>query len=290
MKRTLMKHAAPLALTTALLAGPAQAQKFDSITDGLTDALQTAIDLLPPDVTNVRLGLGPVIAPDYEGSDDYNIDPVPAVSLRYGNFLEVDNNEVKVTAFNRLFNTSTNMGGGSSLRAGPLIRLDFGRDETDSPDLRGMGDVDMALELGAFVSYQWQGGTRVRLRARHDVIKGHGGMLAIADVIQPFIRSARFTLGGIVQATWASGPYMRSYFGVTAAQAAASGYPVYRPTSGLKDINAGLNASYRIADRWSVVTNVNYKRLMGDAADSPIVRIAGSPNQMNYSAFVVYSF
>lgn len=288
MKNTLSRHAAPVALAVILLAAPARAQNFDSLTDGLTDALQTAIDLLPSDVTNVRLGLGPVIAPDYEGSDDYNVDPVPAVSLRYGNFLEVDNNEVKVTAFNRLFNA--NMGGGSSLRAGPLVRIDFGRDEADSPDLRGMGDVDIALELGAFVSYQLESGTRVRVRVRHDVIKGHSGTLAIADVIQPFIRSGRFVLGGVVQATWASGPYMRSYFGVNAAQAAASGYPVYRPGSGFKDINAGLNGNYRLAERWSVVANVNYKRLIGGAADSPIVRIAGSPNQMNYSAFVVYAF
>jgi outer membrane scaffolding protein for murein synthesis (MipA/OmpV family) len=290
MKSSFLKHAAPVALGVMLLAKPAQSQSFDNLTEGLTDALQTAIDLLPPDVTNVRLGLGPVISPDYEGSDDYDIDPVPAVSLRYGNFLEVDNNEVKLTAFNRLLRADANMGGGSSLRAGPLIRIDFGRDQSDSPDLAGMGDVNVALELGAFVSYQLPGGTRLRLRARHDVIDGHGGMLAIADVIQPFIRTAQFVLGGIVQATWASGPYMRSYFGVTPGQALASGYPVFTPGSGFKDINAGLNANYRIADRWSLVANINYKRLIGSAADSPIVRLAGSPNQMNYSAFVVYAF
>ena len=57
-----------------------------------------------------------------------------------------------------------------------------------------------------------------------------------------------------------------------------------------KTLNAGLNANYRLADRWSLVSSVNYKRLLGGAADSPIVRLAGSPNQMNYSAFVVYSF
>ena len=90
--------------------------------------------------------------------------------------------------------------------------------------------------------------------------------------------------------TWATGPYMRSLFGVTPVQAAASGYPAFTPGSGFKDVTCGLNGHYRIAARWSVVANVSYKRLIGDAADSPIVRIAGTPNQTSFSSFLVYSF
>ena len=83
---------------------------------------------------------------------------------------------------------------------------------------------------------------------------------------------------------------MRSLFGVTPVQAAASGYPAFTPGSGFKDVTCGLNGHYRIAARWSVVANVSYKRLIGDAADSPIVRIAGTPNQTSFSSFLVYSF
>jgi outer membrane protein len=153
-----------------------------------------------------------------------------------------------------------------------------------------MGNVGTALELGAFVSYTFPGGSRVRLRARHDVISGHGGAIATADYLVPLLRTNRVTLGAIVAGTWASGAYMRSYFGVNAAQSAASGYPIFNATSGFKDVNTGLNAIYMIAQQWSVVGNVSYKRLIGQAADSPIVRIAGSPNQMNYAAYLVYSF
>jgi len=268
----------------------AGAQDFDRIAAGLTDTLQTAIDMLPEDVTNVRLGLGPVMAPDYEGSNSYNIDPVPVVSLRYKNFLEVDNNEVKITAFNRLFNTNTNMGGGRSLRAGPLVSINFGRSQKASPDLAGMGSVGTAFELGGFVSYTFSPDSRVRLRARQDVASGHNGATVMADYAHTFIRTAKYALGGSVSGTWATGPYMRSFFGVTPAQAAASGYPVFTPGSGFKDMTFGLNGNYRIAARWALVANASYKRLVGAAADSPIVRIAGTPNQMSFSTFVVYSF
>ncbi len=281
--------AAPFILAAALSAAPASAQNFDRISTSLTDTLQTAVDMLPEGVTNVRLGLGPVIAPDYEGSNNYNIDAVPAISLRYRNLIEVDNNEVKVIAFRRLLTSGTDASGGS-IRVGPLVRIDFGRSAGDSPDLKGMGNVGTSLELGAFVAYTTAGGARIRLRARHDVVSGHGGGLVSADYAQPFIRTERFVLSGTVAGTWTTGKYMRSFFGVTPVQAAASGYPVFTPGSGFKDINGGLNALYQISPQWSVVADANYKRLLGGAADSPIVRIAGSPNQMAYSAFVVYSF
>jgi outer membrane protein len=289
-KSFLRLSGAAFVLAMAAGASPARAQNFDSITSGLTDTLQTAIDLLPEDVTNVRLGLGPVIAPSYEGSDEYNIDPVPVVSLRYKNFLEVDNNEIKLTALNRLFSAGSRMRDGSSLRLGPLVSINFGRDEDASADLTGMGNVGTSLELGGFISFAFSPTSRIRLRARHDVVGGHGGATAVADFSQTFIRSTNFALGGRVGGTWASGPYMRSFFGVSPAQAARSGYPVFRPSAGFKDVNFALDGNYRIATQWSLVANVSYKRLLGQAADSPIVRLAGSPNQMLYSTYLVYSF
>ncbi len=197
---------AALLAVTAVATPRAQAQDFDRIATGLTDSLQTAIDMLPEGVTNVRLGLGPVIAPDYEGSNNYNVDPVPIVSLRYKNFLEVDNNEVKVTAYNRQFNANTNMGGGRSLKAGPLVSINFGRSQKASPDLAGMGNVGTAFELGGFVSYSFSPDSRVRLRARQDVASGHNGATVKADFSQTFIRTPKYALGGSFAGTWATGP------------------------------------------------------------------------------------
>ena len=83
---------------------------------------------------------------------------------------------------------------------------------------------------------------------------------------------------------------MRPYFGVSTAQAAASGYPVFRPGAAFKDVSLSLSGNYAIAPRWSVVGSAGYKRLMGGAADSPLVRLAGSASQTSFSAFVVYQY
>ncbi len=117
---SLYVSAAAFILAAALPAAGARAQNFERVATGITDSLQTAIDFLPEDVTNVRLGLGP----DYEGSNNYNIDPVPVVSLRYKNFLEVDNNEVKLTAFKRLFDSTTGNPNGNGLHFGAAVTAD----------------------------------------------------------------------------------------------------------------------------------------------------------------------
>ena len=278
-----------LMAAVAIPQSAAQAQHFRDFATGISDVLQVAVDMLPADVTSVRLGLGPAYHTDYEGSDHATVSAVPVISLRYRNILEVDNNEVKFTAFNQMFNSDMRVGG-SALRAGPLASINFGRKPSDSYDLRGMGKVGTAFELGGFVTYVLENGARVRLRARQDVAGGHSGALVTLDLTQGFIRSDKFVLGGSISGTWASGPYMRSYFGVTPAQAVTSKYPVYTPGGALKDISLGLSANYQIAGAWTLVTGAGFEHLLGAAADSPLVRLVGSRNQLSFNTFVVYQF
>lgn len=275
----------------ALLAAttPAKAQNVNDFATGMTDTLQAAIDLLPQEITNIRLGLGPSFSPRYEGDDKLKFSILPAISLRYEDLVEVNNNEVRLIAFNRLFNADTGDDARGNLRIGPTVSIDFGRDEDDSPDLTGLGNIGTSLELGAFVSYT-QGRMRLRARARHDVISGHDGGSVRLDAAYTVFQSAPVALGVNVTSTWVTGRYMRSFFGVTPAQSAASGLPVFNPSSGFKDVGAEINANYTFASQWALVANAGYKRLLGDAADSPLVTLRGSANQLAFRTFLVYSF
>ncbi len=287
--KTSIARAGFAALLGALFAGPAQAQNFNDFATSMTDTLQAAIDLLPQEISNIRLGLGPSLSPYYEGDDKYKTSIIPAISLRYQDLVEVNNNEVRLIAFNRLFNADSGNVAGGNLRVGPTVSIDFGRDEDTSPDLTGLGDVGTSLELGAFVSYT-QGRMRLRARARHDIIDGHGGGTLRLDAAYTVFQAAPVALGVNVTSTWATGSYMRSYFGVSPGQAAASGLPVYAPGSGFKDVGAEINANYVFASQWALVTTAGYKRLIGGAADSPLVRQRGSANQLAFQTFLVYSF
>ncbi len=291
MIRARIKNAVILGLSAlALTTASAHAQDFERIGTSLTDTLQSAIDLLPPGVNDVRVGLGPGLYPDFEGSRHSSIHAVPVVSLRYRDLVEVLNNEIRVTAFNKLFAPAVNSEKpGGSLRVGPLLSLNFGRDEGDSPDLTGMGSVGTSIELGAFVSYLLPS-DRFRARIRQDVAGGHKGATLQLDYTHTFIRAERLSLSGSIGAMGGSAAYMKSFFGVNVIQSARTGLPTYRPKTGFKDVNAGINGSYIISDNWSVFATVGYKRFIGTVADSPLIRLRGSKNNVSASSFIVYGF
>ena len=86
----------------------------------------------------------------------------------------------------------------------------------------------------------------------------------------PYRVTDRLMLNARVSTTWADGNYMRNFFGVTAAQSAASGFAAYNATSGIKDISLSLGAQYRVTENWLLSTNLRFTQLLSSAQDSPI--------------------
>jgi outer membrane protein len=267
----------------------AHAQQFSRSVSNLTGAIQNTLDLRPSDVTNLRLGLGPGIAPAFEGSREYRVNPVPLISLRYRDVVRVDNNEVDFTAFDHVFD----LGGGDDqpekLSIGPTINLDFGRSEKDAHALRGLGNVGFSFEVGGDVTYM-AGDTKIELEATQDVADGHGGGTADLTVARTLYRGTKFAFGGSAVLTMATSKYLKSFFGIDARQAIASGLPEFHPKGGLKDAMASVHGDYSLSTHWSVLGVLTYERMLGDAAASPLVKLRGDANQLIGSIFVAYAF
>lgn len=263
---------------------PASAQTLDGILTNVTDTLGDVTDVMLPGVTNIRIGLGPVLTPAYEGSDDYKIKAAPLISLRYRDLIEVDNNRIRVNVFGR-----DSLIRSENFKAGPIARLDFGRDENDSTDLTGLGNVGTSLELGLFASYT-AGPARIRIRGRQDVASGHSGMLITTDLGVAIYRDERLAVTGSLSTTWADGDYMDAFFSVTAAQALTSGLAVYDATSSFKDVTLSVGANYAFTERWNLAANAGYSKLLSDAKNSPIVAVQGDSNQFVLGLFAIYSF
>ena len=120
-----------------------------------------------------------------------------------------------------------------------------------------------------------------------DVYNGWtGGLNAYA--MQPV--APQVTLAGGAAFTYGSGNYMDEYFGVTPNDSLASGLPVYVPGAGMRDVRAWATAFYHLTLQWHVGAGVMYSRLVGDAADSPIVADRGSPHQWIYGAGALYAW
>ena len=167
---------------------------------------------------------------------------------------------------------------GTALRGS--LRVQGARKASDNPELRGLEDLDTALELGGGIYHKTRA-FQVYADLRHGVV-GHRGWVGEAGV-DMFLRPAEgLTLAMGPRVGFADGGYMRQYFGVTAPEAAASGLTEFTPGSGLYSAGIGIRAVYELNRDWAVLGSVGYDRLTGDAARSPITR-QGSRDQFSVS-------
>lgn len=142
-----------------------------------------------------------------------------------------------------------------------------GRDMKDDPNnLRGLGDIDseaLLLLNGEYLLGPVSLGATITGGDTYGVTAD----LSIGTAV-PI--TSRLTLSGGLTGTWASTDHAQTYFGVTAAQAASSGKPVFTADSGFISGGVGLSLDYAINDRTSVTLGIDYQELQGDAARSSI--------------------
>lgn len=291
VRRRALLPAALLAAAGAALASPGSA---------LAQPVTPAEEIAPPGVAEApegpaygvaedaafigTLGFLGGVAPDYPGSDDYEFVPAPYLRLEYRDLLFVRGTRAGANLL-RLGSRRDGLG----LRAGPVVRFDRGRDDDENAAIDELDDVDPGAEAGAFVELGYLF-TALKLEARQEVAGGHGGLVVEveADASLPLTPRLRVDLG--VGAAWADDDFMGAYFGIDPEEAPLAGFPAFDPDPGVKSASARLGASYFLTDHWLLRLQTAYGRLLGDAADSPIVADAGSPNQFYAGLGAAYRF
>jgi outer membrane protein len=241
------------------------------------------LPVLPPvsGTWTVMVGIGGAYTPDFEGARRSMLSPVPIFSIRRAGSTEQfrgprDGASIALIDF-------------GDLRAGPVGKFVASRKANSYSELNGLGDVTTAVELGGFVEYFPVDWFRTRAELRQG-IGGHHGVVAdlSADVIVPVIQ--RLTISAGPRFTWESTQATSPYFGIDAAQAMATALPVFDAKGGAHSVGAGAQVSYRLNPQWEVHSYVEYERLLGDAAKSPLVTLRGSPNQTTFGMGASYSF
>ena len=255
---------------TALAAIPASAA------DPIFTALPTK-----PDGWVVTLKGNARIGPSYPGADDMDFVAFPSVSFRRAG------TPVRYSAPDD--GLSFSFVEQSSLTIGVVGRYQGGRYLASDRRLFGLEKIDWAIEPGVFMEYWPVEFLRARGEIRHG-INGHDGFVADfgLDVVQ---RYGAFTLSVGPRLALGDSSFARTYFGVTPYEAALNGrVTAYRPSGGITSVGVTSGLTYDWSDQWSTTGYVSYKRLVGDAADSPIVKRFGSENQVGLGLTVSYSF
>ncbi len=226
-----------------------------------------------------RVGLGAQVTPSYPGADD----------VRFGPFINVDiargDTPFQFEAMDESFAIPVvNVEG---VAFGPAASIQGSRRKSDVGV--PIGKVKTTFEAGGFVQAFVAPNFRLRAELRRG-IGGHDGFIGevSADLIARDGDRYVFSIGPRVTLTNAR--YQRAYFGVTGAQAAATGLPVYRPEGGLQSVGGTAGLSYQFSRTWGAMAYVRYDRLVDDAADSPIVRGFGSRDQFSGGLGLTYTW
>lgn len=227
----------------------------------------------------VTIGAGPQFYSRYPGADSMKLAPWPIVDIR---------REGQPIGFE----AADEGAGFTLLRSGDFSMgpsLQFVDRRRDRDVGVPIGNVGRAFELGGFAQYFVGDSIRIRGEARK-AVSGHDGFVGDigVDFIQGNPERLQFSIGPRVRL--GDGDYMGTYFGVTPAQAARTGLPVYDPGGGVHSLGATGGVTYRFNPTWSLHSYARYDRLVGDAADSPLVRAYGARDQFGVGVGIGYSF
>jgi outer membrane protein len=230
----------------------------------------------------VSIGGDGRLQPRYTGSNAWSVAPVPYFDMARPGSPEKFHSPRDGVGFPIYDN--------NAIAVGPVASWIWTRNQSLSSSLNGLGDVDFTFMAGGFADLwvvPW-------LRTRLEVMQSFGGATGVVanlamDAVLPVTPAL----------TWSGGPRARyvtsglesPYFSITQAQSINSGLPVYNAGSGFQAVGAGTQLKYRFNPTWATYGFLEYDRLVGPTANSPIVTgPGGNANQWTLGLGVIYSF
>lgn len=224
----------------------------------------------PPLGLSGSVGAGVATAPTYEGSPHRRVLLAPQLSLSYRTqdwgTVELGDRGAVWRAYDD--GQGLSLGVVGTIDPGRRMRKGSALDPTPGDArLAGMGDVKASAGLGGVVGW----GPLSLMVAKSLGRSGSRGTLATLGAELPYALSPELGLKAGLSATVADARFLQSYFGVTAAQSAASGYAVFTPKAGLYKLELSVGAEYKFDKAWSLQAGLNLTALNGDAKRSPLV-------------------
>lgn len=265
------KHAISAAFISTVLSS---ASAYADSPENIVAKTVPAREAIMPDVS-VTMGAGMADTARYVGSDERRYLFMPTFNAMWKNgwFAGFP----RGIGYN--FSSVPYMGYGLRLTG------DYGRKENRSAALHGLGDLAARAELGGFLHMALSRSVRVSTSVRYDLANEQQGALLELGVSYrtPLTENQSLSLG--LATTYANSNYMQRHFGVDAMQSAASGYGVYTPGAGIREVDLTTNYSYKIDQHWAIVTGATFGRLGSVARGAPMTR-SGQHN----SAYVLTNY
>jgi outer membrane protein len=176
-----------------------------------------------------------------------------------------------------------------AFRAGPLLKYEDGRQQTDDTLVQNLPNIPPSINAGAFATYRI-GSIEFLVLAQQAVLHRRNGLtggfrMTYREQLSLFGKSAFLDVGPEME--FANREYEDTWFGITSFESSRSGLREFSPKAGLLDV--GLRSSLTIQESKHILFRgvVNFKELTGDAGNSPLTT---SKSQWLVGAGVGYRF
>lgn len=223
-----------------------------------------------------RLGINVMSAPKYEGSSERHLGVTPDGEIHWR------------TANAGVYSLSP---GGLMwtprldpvFTYGVILGYDGGRDDRDrhggrgSAHLHGMGKIEGSTEVGVFGSVELGPVTVNSTLLAATADKGHSGVHGALEFEFGLPLAAGAGIALTPGLSWGNREYSQAYFGVTPAQSTASGLRSYAPRGGITSVGFTASTTMPLGEHWSLNGAIGIHRLVGDAANSPVVERRNQP-------------
>ncbi len=220
-----------------------------------------------PARTGWEFSAGPALfsVPKYLGSDERRTLLIPFVEAKGPNglFASVERGfgqELKLGESTRVaYSLALDL---NTRRRKDDVRFAALEDIKEAPALRlegeeSLGRFTVSATAQARLGRASQSGLVISLEGAYELTQARDFLLSVG--LNTRLMNARFA---------------RNFFGVSPAQAAASGLRAYEPAGGLYSVAPFVQALARIDDDWTLFARAEAGRLRGDAGRSPLVRQA----------------
>lgn len=228
---------------------------------------------------DITLGAEGSFEPDYQGSDDYELDVFPLLQVTYRDWLYLEGPSA---------GAYWNLPNGFRLQTG--IGYEEGRESGDNDALDGLDDIkDTAvLDLGLFYGI---GDLTLGVALEQDLLGRGKGLVTFLGARYDFeFLDERLEISPQVDISFATGRHLRTEFGIKPEEAVNSEFDAYRPKAGLKSYGAAVGLDFQVTEHWALLGEAGIEFYGPEATDSPLLDEAGADYGAEIELAIAYRF
>lgn len=231
------------------------------------------------DDLDISLGAEVSYEPDYQGSDDYEVDVFPLLQVTYKDWLYLET--VAAGAIWRL---------PSGFRLQTGISYEEGRASSDNDALNGLDDIKDTAVLDAGLFYD-MGSLTLGFALEQDLLdRGKGLVTFLGARYDIELWDDRLEVSPQIDVSFATAEHLRTEFGITPEEAVASQFDDYRPGAGLKSYGIGVGLDFELTKHWTALGEAGIEFFGPEAKDSPLLDEAGADYGAEVELALVYRF